>query len=154
MTRSQSGFLGRMSTLQRKVASAAEPFVFLALRILFGYAIFRAGYSKLMNPDMFAARFEQLGIPAATLNVYIAGFCEAAGGLLLMAGLATRMAASVLVVVMVVATVTAHRAEMAELFSNPFVVATAAPIPFLAMFLVFAIVGPGRLSVDQKLSRK
>lgn len=151
---SRSGFLGRMSALQLKVAGVAQPWVFLALRILFGYTIFRAGWNKLMDPDMFAGRFEAMGIPAPYINVLIAGFCEAAGGLLIMAGLFTRIASSVLVVVMVVAVITAHRADMAQLFSNPFAVATSAPIPFLAMFLVFATVGAGRLSVDHAMARK
>jgi putative oxidoreductase len=151
---SKSGFLGRVSALQLQVASAAQPWVLLALRILFGYAIFRAGWNKLMDPDMFAGRFDAMGIPAPYANVLIAGFIEAAGGLLIMAGLFTRIAASALIVVMLVAVITAHRADMAELFSNPFVVATSAPIPFLAMFLVFATVGPGRLSLDHRMSKK
>jgi putative oxidoreductase len=143
-----------MSALQLKVAGIAQPWVFLALRILFGYTIFRAGWNKLMEPDMFAGHFEGMGIPAPYINVLIAGFCEAAGGLLIMAGLFTRIAASVLVVVMVVAVVAGHRADMAQLFSNPFAVVTSAPIPFLAMFLVFAVTGAGSLSIDHKMSRK
>jgi putative oxidoreductase len=150
----KSGFLGRMSALQRKVAGAAEPYVFLALRILFGYAIFRAGWGKLTHLDQVAGFFAGLDIPAPKANAVIVGFCEAAGGLLIMAGLFTRIASSVLVVVLAVAALTAHRAELGELFSDPGKVVGAAPIPFLAMFLVFAIVGPSRLSVDHAMSRK
>jgi putative oxidoreductase len=150
----KSGFLGRTSAQQRKLASAAEPYVLLALRILFGYAIFRAGWGKLTHLDQVTGFFASLDIPAPRANAVLVGLCEAAGGLLIMAGLLTRIASSVLVVVLAVAAVTAHRAELAELFSDPGKVVGAAPIPFLAMFLVFAIVGPGRLSVDHALFRK
>jgi putative oxidoreductase len=136
------------------VAGAAEPYVFLALRILFGYAIFRAGWGKLTHLDQVAGFFGHLGIPAPEATAVLVGLCEAAGGLLIMAGLLTRIASSVLVVVLAVAAVTAHRAELAELFSDPSKVVGAAPIPFLAMFLVFAIVGPGRFSVDHALFKK
>jgi putative oxidoreductase len=151
MALSNSGFLGRTSALQRKVASAAEPYVLLALRILFGYAIFRAGWGKLTHLDQVTSFF---GLPAPKATAALVGFCEAAGGLLIMAGLFTRIASSVLVVVLAVAALVAHQAELAQLFSDPGKVVRAAPIPFLAMFLVFAIVGPGRFSVDHALFKK
>lgn len=148
-----SGIVGRIRALQNQIGSGAQPYVLLVLRIFFGYTIFRSGWGKLTDLDFFTGYFSELGIPMPGVNAVVVGFLEAAGGLLIMAGLATRVMSAVLTVTLLVAVITAHRAEVAELFSTPIKFILAAPVPFIAMFLVFVTTGAGRFSVDHVLSK-
>lgn len=152
MTSHSSGLFGRLATLLLAVGDAAQPFVLLALRIFFGYALFRAGWFKITHLDDVTKSFAGLGIPMPEINALLVAVFEGAGGLLIMAGLATRVASGVLIVVLAVAASTAHRAELAELFSNPHAVLTAAPVPYIAVLLVLFTTGAGALSVDRAVA--
>ena len=80
----------------------------LALRIYLAPIFIMAGSNKLSNVENVAWWFGSIGIPAPELMVYLAGLTELVGGILLIAGLATRWIAVPLMVTMVVAAVTAH----------------------------------------------
>jgi putative oxidoreductase len=147
----RAGALGTWRALEDRVSGALAPYVLLFLRVLFGYGLFRAGWGKLGNLEMVTGFFEQLGIPAPGLNaVVVAGF-ETVGGILLMLGLLTRTTAAVLIPVMLVALATAHRAEVAQFFSNPGAAIAAAPVPFLAVLLALGACGGGRFSLDRAI---
>lgn len=80
----------------------------LLLRIYLAPIFILAGTNKLAHHQNVALWFESLGLPAPGLMVYVAGLSELIGGILLVAGLATRWAVIPLMVTMAVAAATAH----------------------------------------------
>ncbi len=117
----------------------------------------QSGYGKLFkNHDGVVSFFTSLGIPAPALNAWFIGGVEFFGGLLLIAGLATRVFAFLLSCTMLVATLTAilpdlkkdgKYSNVTDLFFVPEVLA------FLLLFwMVFS--GPGAASLDRLVARK
>lgn len=133
---------------QRRIGAWLAPVVLLALRLLVGICFFNTGLGKLTHLDKTTEFFESLQIPLPHLNAMMAGTTEMVGGMLLAAGLLSRLASVPLAVTMVVALLTAHLDTTKELFSSPDKFIELAPIPFLMTVLVVIAFGPGRLSVD------
>ena len=88
--------------------------------------------------------FSSLGIPAPSFNAGLVGYCEFICGILLLLGLATRIATIPLIATMIVALVTAKAAEIHGL-QDLFGTVEFAYIPLLVYLALF---GPGALSVD------
>jgi putative oxidoreductase len=147
-----SSFLGKLRALEDRLVGVAAPFLLLLLRVVFGYALLRTGWGKLNNLDGVTQFFASLGIPAPGLNAVVVASLEFGGGILLLLGLLTRTAAGVLIPVMLVALATAHRGEMAQLFSNPGAAVAAAPVPFLVAVIALALSGAGPFSLDRLIS--
>ena len=82
-----------------------SPFLLL-LRVYFFWQLFQTGQGKLAHIEKISEYFASLGIPLPTLNAYMAGATETFGSLLLIAGLASRLTAIPITVVMVVACLT------------------------------------------------
>jgi putative oxidoreductase len=94
-----------------------------------------------------AVDFERYGLPWPDGAVYLAGTVELVGGVLLVVGLATRLAALVLACNLVVAIATAGRVDGGSFHLG------VGPTMLVAMlFLVWA--GAGALSVDERLARR
>lgn len=120
----------------------------LALRLYFFWQLFLTGQGKLTHLGKVSEYFASLGIPFPTLNAGLAGATETFGSLLLMAGLASRLAAIPVVVTMVVAYLTADPEAVTHIFSDPDKFVQAAPFPFLLAALIVLAFGPGVFSVD------
>src|SRR6202008_239998 len=84
-----------------------SPFL-LGLRLYFFWQLFLTGQGKLSNIGKVSEFFASLGIPLPTLNAYFIGSLECFGGLLLIAGLASRPLALLIVISMTVAYLTAN----------------------------------------------
>jgi putative oxidoreductase len=136
-----------------KLLNRAQPLLLLGVRLYWGWQFFLTGQGKLMNIDRTADFFAGIGIPLPLLNAYAAGTVECVGGLLLAAGLLSRLTAIPLITTMFVAYGTAHRDVVETLFSNPDGFVTAAPFLFLLASLIVLVFGPGPLSVDGLLAR-
>jgi putative oxidoreductase len=136
-----------------KLLNRAQPLLLLGVRLYWGWQFFLTGQGKLMNIDRTAEFFAGIGIPLPVLNAYAAGTVECVGGLLLAAGVLSRLTAIPLMTTMLVAYGTAHRDVVETLFSNPDGFVTAAPFLFLLASLIVLIFGPGPLSVDGLLAR-
>jgi putative oxidoreductase len=89
------------------LAASTSDVILLVGRILIGWIFVRSGYGKLFDIPAYAATFPARGLP--TFLAYIAVPAEFFGGLALMFGFATRYAAMVMVVFMLVATFSSHR---------------------------------------------
>jgi len=137
--------------LQQKIAGPVKPFAFLVVRILIGYAFFRAGWEKLTDLEAAAQVMKYAGVPLPEVNAIVVGIFESLVGLLTMAGLATRVASAIGIGILMVAILTVHTGEMAQLFSHPNKVVAAAPIPYLLAFLLLGTAGPGKFSVDKAI---
>lgn len=116
----------------------------LAGRVLLSIMFILAGYSKLTAIAGTAGWFESLGIPAPTLAVIASGLVELVGGLALLVGFKTRLAALVLAAFTVAATLIAHlnlADQMQQLLFMKNLAVTGG-------FLVLAAAGAGALSID------
>jgi putative oxidoreductase len=149
-----TGLLGRVGDYHARLVAHAQPFFLLALRVLFGAALFLAGKGKLANLDGVAAFFADLGIPAARANVMMVGGIEMIGGLLLILGLASRAVSLALVAVLGVALATAHSAEIGVVLSEPGVFIAAAPVPYLIAVFIIVLAGPGKFAVDELIRKR
>lgn len=129
----------------KRLQPMGQALFLLAVRLLFGALFVQTGWRKLMNFEMTANFFDGLGLPAPATMVVLVGVTELVGGILLIVGAGARVASAVLVVVMVVALVTAH-SDAAFAGISSFI--EQAPFPFLtASFIVFSF-GAGRFSVE------
>jgi putative oxidoreductase len=124
-----------------------SPFLLL-LRIYFFWQLFQTGQGKLAHIDKISDYFVSLGIPFPTLNAYLAGATETFGSLLLIIGLASRLTAIPVTIVMVVAYLTADFEAVTNFFSDPDKFVKADPFPFLITALIVLVFGPGKVSID------
>src|SRR5262249_29340363 len=122
-----------------------------------GIMFAQAGYPKLFkNHDGIVSFFTELGIPLPGLNAWVVASLEFFGGMLLVAGLGTRVIAAMLSTTMLVAAVTAvipgkvkagEYTNITDAFFIPEVLTM-----LLLIWMVFA--GPGMISVDALLRKK
>lgn len=116
----------------------------LIVRLAAGLVFMSFSLGKFTRHEAEAGAFERYGIPFADATVYLVGLLEMVGGLTLVLGVGTRLAALALALNMAVAIATAGRID-------PSVVHTGlAPALLLAMlFLLWA--GAGARSLDRRL---
>jgi putative oxidoreductase len=121
-----------------------------AARIVIGWIFVQSGWGKLHNLDHVVQFFRDLGIPAPELQAPFVAATEFTCGALVLAGLATRLAALPLIGVMAVALTTALRDRIGEL-SDLFGLAEFLYVLLLATLVVL---GAGPLSLDALLRRE
>jgi putative oxidoreductase len=128
-----------------KSLNALQPVGLLALRIALGIIFFSHGYPKVahLGPGMQES-FVQHGLPG--YFVYVSGVLEVFGGMLLVLGLFTRVAALLLAIEMVVAIWKVHSGHgYFAVHEYEF------PLAMAAACFALATVGAGLLSLDQPL---
>lgn len=151
MSDSPRGFL-------HSLASSADTFLTpvaqVLTRLVFGQAFLLTGWGKLHSLPKTTAFFESLGIPFANVQAPMISALEFVGGILLLAGLGTRIFAFLLSCTMVVALATADRADLIAGFTFDKSFADVAPLPFLVGLVWLIAKGPGMLSVDHLLAKR
>jgi len=125
----------------------------LVTRVVLGLAFARAGLGKLQNLEGTAGYFASLGIPAPAANAALVATVEFAGGLLLLVGLATRLASTGLISTMVVALLTAERARFLSSWSPASELSPTdiTAFTFLLLLLWLLVWGPGAVAVERVL---
>jgi putative oxidoreductase len=126
-----------------------EGLVLLVARLTVGVLFVSTGWGKVHTLEKVTGYFHELGIPMAGFNAVLASFSELICGSLLVIGLVSRLASLPLIVVMIVAILTAKRGDLhgvTDLFG--FVEWT-----YLVLLLVVAVFGPGLASADSILGR-
>jgi putative oxidoreductase len=116
----------------------------LVARLTLGVTFVGTGWGKLQHLDKVTAYFTDLGLPAPHFQATLVGATELIGGALLLAGFASRLASLPLLVTMVVAILTAKRADIAgvsDLFG-------LLEWTYLVLLAWLALSGPGRFSLD------
>jgi len=126
----------------------------LVLRLYWGWQFAQTGWGKWMNLERTAEFFGGLGIPMPKLNAVVAGGVECVGGVLLIAGLASRWVSVPLAVTMIVAYVTADNEALRSVFDDPERFTSAALFMFLLVALIVLAFGPGAFSLDRVLIKK
>ena len=124
--------------------------IMLILRVIAGPTIFLHGYNKMFRGGKIpgtAGWFDSMGMkPNGTVHAYLAACNEMGCGLLILAGLATPLAAAGVIGTMVVAGWTVHRHAF-------FIVKEGWEIVMVMGVLFWAIgaLGPGQWSLDGAL---
>ena len=113
------------------------------VRWLAGAVLVSVSLSKFTRHEDLVAAFERYGIPFPDQSVYLAGTIELLGGLLLLIGLLTRLAALAVAGNMFVAVLTGGRIDV------DFYHTGLGSLLFLAaLFLLWS--GPGRVAIDNR----
>jgi putative oxidoreductase len=89
-------------------AASNSSLVILAARVLLSILFILAGFGKLTAISATAGWFGSIGLPMPTVTTVIVGLVELLGGLAILVGFQTRIAAIVLAVFVLGATAVAH----------------------------------------------
>jgi putative oxidoreductase len=122
----------------------------LVARIVTGWVFLWTGWGKLTHLPLVIQNFEGWGIPAPGILAPLASGIEFFGGILLLAGLLTRISAGALGVVMIVAIAAVQWPEVDSFLT----LVGLEEVMYLALFLSLAVAGAGRVSVDHWLERR
>lgn len=118
----------------------------LAGRVLLSILFILAGYAKLADIAGTAGWFGSIGLPAPTVAAVAAGLIELLGGLAVLIGFKTRIAAIVLAVFTLAATAIAHldfsQAGNALMLQKN--------LGLTGGFLLLAVLGAGAWSIDAR----
>ena len=127
----------------------------LLTRLMVGYAFYDSGGGKIKNFDNTVNFFTDLGIPFPELNAAFVSRLEYYGGILLLFGILTRIVAALLSSTMVVALLTADRANFVGAFlrTSEMGLSDIAAFVLLVSLSWLVVKGPGLLSVDTLLKR-
>jgi putative oxidoreductase len=136
------------------IGDRLQPVLLLLIRLYWGWQFFQTGKGKLMDIPTFVDRFRDWGVPMPHLSVILAGATECVGGLLLLLGLRSRIVALPLMFTMTVAYLTAERAALRGIFSDPDTFVSATPFLFFFAAVIVFVFGPGRYSLDALLAKK
>ena len=146
----------------------------LLVRLTLGLVFVGTGWGKLQDLDKVTQFFESLNIPAPGLQARLVSSIEFGGGLLLIAGLGTRIVSMLLIGVMAVAIWTAKLPELEGVTTfvttiksthNPLSIGSAlysaagdlagtSEFAYLAMLVWLVVSGGGAASVDRLLARR
>ena len=136
-------------------APVSRDVILLAGRLALGAIFVKSGLQKLMGLAAFAASLAGRGVPQSSTWAVIGATVEFVGGVLIVAGFRTRDASLLMILFVIVATGISHRyweyAEAArrlqesQFFKN---------LAIIGGFLVLAVTGAGRFSLDALLQRR
>jgi putative oxidoreductase len=120
----------------------------LVARVIVGVIMAAHGWQKVVaGPANFGQFLAQLGVPLPTIMGFVVTFVELVGGILLVVGLFSRLAALLLTIDLVVAILLVK--VNVGLIAPPQAGAGAElDLALIAGFLVILLAGPGRLSLD------
>jgi putative oxidoreductase len=130
-------------------------YVLLLIRIWLGYRMFTASYSSIVGiltspaeREFFRKWFgEELHFPAPLVMAFLAKGAELSGGVFLLFGMFTKIAASLVAFTMLVATLTANLGSDWNIDGG-----------FTVSYMIFAIIllvqGAGKFSLDNLLRRR
>jgi putative oxidoreductase len=125
----------------------------LAIRLYWGCQFELDGWRKLHNLDQVAQFFASLNIPMPAQTALFVALVQFVGGILLAAGIGTRLVSLVLFVNMTVAFWTAEKDAFLGIFSSPDKFQAADAYNYWFAALLILILGPGWISLDAAIGR-
>lgn len=137
--------MNNFKTLILTIASKLSWLPPLMARIAVGVIFIQTGWGKLHNLQQVAAFFQKLGIPAAHLQAPFVATVEFAGGILILLGLFTRLAAIPLIGTMIIAIITAKLPE----FKTAGDFLGSVEFLYIILFAWLFTAGPGTISIDR-----
>ena len=130
----------------------ATDLVLALTRVVIGVVFIAHGWQKLGQNGIAATQqaFAGMGVPAPDASALVATGIELAGGVLLVAGLLTPLAAVLLALDMLGAFLIVHLGQPVFVADNGWELVAALGV----VSLVLAVTGPGRFSVDALTRRR
>ena len=123
----------------------------LVVRAIVGVIMAAHGLQKFLGgPANFGGVLGQLGVPAPTLMAFVVTFVELGGGILLVVGLLSRLAALLLTFNLAVA-ILLVKIGIGFLSPQSGGVGAEFDLALIAGFLAVLFAGPGRISLDHAL---
>lgn len=122
----------------------------LFVRVILGVIMTAHGWQKLtqMGPAGFGQVLGQMGVPLPGLMGFVVTFVELLGGILLIVGLLSRLAALLLTIDLAVAILLVKVSIGLIAPSDAPGVGAELDLALIAGFLVILLAGPGKLSLD------
>ena len=130
------------------IGNALRSPLLLIIRVYWGWEFFLTGKGKLMDLSKPTEYFASLGIPLPHFSAILAACTECFGGLLLLVGLASRLITIPMMILLVIAYLTADIEAARAIFSDPDKFLSAAEFQFLFAVVIVFVFGPGIFSVD------
>ena len=118
--------------------------VLVLLRLNLGILFASTGWGKVHDLATVTGFFTDLHIPFPAFNAVLVGYTELIGGVLLVIGLATRLAALPLIISMIVAILTAKLPDITGVAD----LASTDELTYALVLCVLVVFGAGRLSGD------
>lgn len=126
------------------------PYSWTLLRVVVGLIMAAHGWQKVQDVGGFAVNLEQMGFPLPTLSAYLAVSGEFLGGLGLLFGLITRLAAFGVFSTMAVAVFWIHLKNGLFAQNGGF----EYPLTILVVAMLFMANGAGPFSLDALLGKR
>jgi len=130
------------------IGNALRSPLLLIIRVYWGWEFFLTGKGKLMDLSKPTEYFASLGIPLPHFSAILAACTECFGGLLLLVGLASRLITIPMMILLVIAYLTADIEATRAIFNDPDKFLSAAEFQFLFAVVIVFVFGPGIFSVD------
>jgi putative oxidoreductase len=147
----QEEVMVEMRTLALSPMDRLAGFAPLVVRVIVGIIMAAHGFQKLVaGPGAFGQMLGQMNIPLSGLMAYVVVFVELLGGLLLIVGLFSRLAALLLTINLTVA-ILLVKVNVGFLSPPSGGVGAELDLALIAGFLAILLAGPGRLSLDRAL---
>lgn len=151
MTRTNRPSTG--SAVGSRMFSTSAPVAVLLIRLLVGAVFLSEGIQKFLLPDeRGVGRFIKIGIPAPEVAASFVGVLEIVCGILVLSGLATRLATVPLIINMVVAILTTKVPILLSQGFSAMAHETRTDWSMLLGSLFLLIVGAGPWSIDAGIS--
>jgi putative oxidoreductase len=147
----RNGFAATVANLYcrfRHGSTALQSPFLLLVRLYWGWQFSQSGWGRLHHLDNATQFFAGMGLPAPEATVVIISLLEFVGGLLLIAGLGTRLTGLLLAGDMIGAYVLSDRDAFASILTDPGKFYNADPYTFLFASLLVLIFGAGHFSLD------
>ena len=129
----------------KQVAAKLPSVVALVARLTIGAVFIESGWGKLHNLAKVTEFFKELGIPLAQVQAPFVSGVELVGGIMILVGFWTRLAALPLMGTMVVAILTAKLSDI----SGPTDIFGFIEFLYIVILLYLFVYGAGKLSVDR-----
>ena len=139
----------------KKILSTDQAQSTILIRLMVGAVFFSEGIQKFLFADIRGAgRFEGIGLPNPEFLGAFVGFFEIFSGLLVLAGLITRLAAIPLIIIMCVALYTTKLPMLADEGFWYMLHASRTDYAMLLGSIFLLLRGGGAFSLDRHLYRK
>ena len=122
----------------------------LLIRLCLGIIFIAAGWGKFSQLDQVAGFFANMGIPMAGVMAPFVAVVEFVGGLMILNGCLTRLVSIPLIVIMIVAIMTAHSGDVTSFLALLKLNLTG----IILLFVSLVFTGPGKVSLDHYCKKK
>ena len=122
------------------------PFGMIAVRVVLGGLLIAHGLDKFdTGVDAVGDQFDMWGVPLPDLSAWFVTIFEVVGGIALILGLATRIAAIVMTLILIGAIIFAK-------FDAGLIGGYETDLAYIAGLVAIIVLGPGALSVDERIN--